>query len=219
MRADYSHDGLAHKKNILVVHDAPAYRQGVALSLKGLGFNVLEFDSLDMSAELDWDACLLHIPASDMSALVRLRRALPSRPIVALLSHPTVDDYQSALRAGAEGLVAYDADLDDIGEVLRCALRGKVRFPIGVARALADRATAAPRSLGLSDSETDLLGQLASGRSIVDIANASGYSERHMYRLVQRVYSRIGARNRSEAIAMAAKWGLLTDADVERRTG
>ncbi|WP_424641605.1 hypothetical protein [Embleya sp. AB8] len=199
------------------MHSAPAYRYGLSLGLAELGFTVHQSDSIDVSARIDWDACLMHVPSADVSAIARLRRARPSRTVVALLNEPTVDSYHSALRVGATGLVTHDADIGEIGEVLRCALRGNVRLPIAVVRALVDRTTVAPGELVLSGSETELLRQLASGRTVADIAKSRDYSERQMYRLVRDLYHRVGARNRSEAIATTAKWGLLADANHIRR--
>ncbi|MEU7133433.1 hypothetical protein [Streptomyces sp. NPDC046261] len=171
---------------------------------------------MEQAETVEWDACLVHVPDSDMAPLARLRAAWPGRSVVALLNEPDVDDYRSALRAGVQGLVAHDADLWEIGEVLRSALRGDVRLPAAVARALADRTTAAPSALALSSDETELLTQLASGAPVADIAKRSGYSERHMYRVVRHLYGRVGARNRSEAIAAVARWGLLSETGRRR---
>ncbi|TVL87532.1 hypothetical protein CD790_33160 [Streptomyces sp. SAJ15] len=139
----------------------------------------------------------------------QLRQTWPSRAVIALLEKPSVDDYRSALTAGAQGVVGHDAQIEEIGEAVRCALRGNSRLPSEVAQALADRTAAAPSALVLSGPEMDLLHQLASGTSIADVARSAGYSERQMYRLVRNLYGRVGARNRSEAIAAAARWGLL----------
>ncbi|MEU7108785.1 hypothetical protein ABZ951_27625 [Streptomyces sp. NPDC046215] len=211
MSAGCPSDDPVRGESVLVVHSAPAYRCGLALALKESGFGVHESDSIELSGGMEWDACLLHVPSDDMSEVGGLKQIWPSRSVVALLTDPTVDDYRSALRAGVEGLVAHDADLDEIGEVLRCALRGDVRIPAAVARALAERTPAVPGAPDLSVCETGLLRDLASGRAVAEIAKSSGYSERHMYRRVQHLYSRVGARNRSEAVAAAARWGLLAD--------
>ncbi|WDV53389.1 hypothetical protein PV963_25010 [Streptomyces coeruleorubidus] len=89
-----------------------------------------------------------------MSLIVELRRAWPSRAVIALLDDPGTDAYRSALRSGAAGVVAHDAEMTEIGEVVNAALEDHVRLPAATARALAARTTAsasaepAPRATG-----------------------------------------------------------------------
>jgi len=62
----------------------------------------------------------------------------------------------------------------------------------------------------LTEQECEWLSSISRGDRMVDIADASGYSERTLYRALNELWSRIGARNRSEAIALANKNGWLS---------
>lgn len=53
------------------------------------------------------------------------------------------------------------------------------------------------------------LRSLADSATVGRLARLSGYSEREMYRLLNRVYSRIGAQTRTEALLIAQRRGCL----------
>jgi DNA-binding NarL/FixJ family response regulator len=50
---------------------------------------------------------------------------------------------------------------------------------------------------------------LASGETVAELSLRLGYSEREMYRRLRRLYSRIGATGRTDALLRASRWGLL----------
>ncbi|MFE0024393.1 hypothetical protein [Amycolatopsis sp. NPDC059021] len=204
------HDArLAHHQRILIVHDLPAYRLGLVFGLKEAGFEVHDADSTDPLGDSSWQACLLPSSAEDVAALARTKERWPGLPIISLLNEPTVAGHRAALRAGADGLVAHDADITEIVGVLRAALRGATFLPSRIARALAEPEAAVPEGLGLDPQAIGWLGALSRGASVADIARAADYSERQMYRLIQDTYRKIGARNRSEAIVIATRWGVI----------
>ena len=66
----------------------------------------------------------------------------------------------------------------------------------------------------ISPWEVHWLQMLANGATVADVARDASYSEREMFRLLNRLYRAMGARNRVEAIVMAARAGLL-NSDVE----
>jgi DNA-binding CsgD family transcriptional regulator len=53
------------------------------------------------------------------------------------------------------------------------------------------------------------LRHLADSGTVASLARTVGYSEREMYRLLGGVYARLGASNRTEALLLAERWGLL----------
>ncbi|MGY5081822.1 response regulator transcription factor [Streptomyces nigrescens] len=196
--------------SVLVIHGAPAYRYGLVLGLKELGFDACEGETAEAAEQAEWDVCLLHTPTPDTSLLTRVRQSGQGL-VIALVDGLTVDNCRDVIGAGAHGVAPQDADFDDIAEALRLARWGETRVPVSLLRTLVDASPAAPSGLTLSQSETDVLCQLASGRPIADMAATLGYSERQMYRLARGIYFKLGAGNRSEAIATAARWRLLDD--------
>ena len=61
----------------------------------------------------------------------------------------------------------------------------------------------------LSAEGLELIGSLAAGRRVVDIAEALGHSERSMYRSLHRVWATLGVDSRAEGLALAARRGWI----------
>ncbi len=57
----------------------------------------------------------------------------------------------------------------------------------------------------LTDQEISWLRAIVEGDRVIDIAEASGYSERALYRALSDLWDRLGVENRHEALAMAVK--------------
>lgn len=53
------------------------------------------------------------------------------------------------------------------------------------------------------------LRELAQGSTVTALARTAGYSEREMYRLLAKLYTRLAATGRTEALLAAERWGLL----------
>jgi DNA-binding CsgD family transcriptional regulator len=53
------------------------------------------------------------------------------------------------------------------------------------------------------------LRHLSEGRTVADLADSVGYSERMMYRLLANLYRRLGARSRTKALMLAQREGWL----------
>jgi hypothetical protein len=59
--------------------------------------------------------------------------------------------------------------------------------------------------------EIGWLQRLADGITVAELAKQASYSEREMFRLLQRLYRRMGTRTRVAAIVKAARTGLLNE--------
>jgi DNA-binding NarL/FixJ family response regulator len=61
----------------------------------------------------------------------------------------------------------------------------------------------------LTDQERAWLTAAASGRTVSEIARTSGQSERTLQRRFHRIYQQLSAHNLTEALMIAAAWGLI----------
>ena len=73
------------------------------------------------------------------------------------------------------------------------------------------RHVGAPSAAMLDDGQLRLLNRLAGGAAIVDMAADLGYSERTIYRALDRLYEALGVRDRLQAVRKAAAEGLLEE--------
>jgi DNA-binding NarL/FixJ family response regulator len=85
--------------------------------------------------------------------------------------------------------------------------------PADVIRRLRDTTAAPPHPQRLSGRQVSWLRTLAAGATVTRLADLEGYSERAMYRMLQRLYVQMGVRTRTEALMRAQALGLLDAED------
>jgi DNA-binding NarL/FixJ family response regulator len=100
-----------------------------------------------------------------------------------------------------------DAPVTAVVGALRAAMEGRTVLPIPVAQQLAREA--ARWCPPLADEEIGWLRKLAHGVPVSQLAEESFHSERDMYRVLARLYARIGVAGRAEAIVAATRWGIV----------
>lgn len=194
-----------------VCDPVPAYRQGLIVALANAGFDAEAIQDPEAWAATEGRRVVL-LTASlpeDSETIKKLTGVNSELSIVVLLQDASAPAYQGALAAGASGAVPWDENPEAVIEVLRAVLEDYCLLPTGVARALA---MANGSSLGvptITDWEKQWLQMLANGVTIAELAREASYSEREMFRLLHRLYERLGARNRIEALVRAARAGLL----------
>jgi DNA-binding NarL/FixJ family response regulator len=112
-----------------------------------------------------------------------------------------------ALAAGARGLAFRDADAGRLAAALVAAARGLLALEGALASWL--HPPAATPADGLTPREAEVLSLLAEGRSNRSIAQRLGISERTARFHVESILAKLGVENRSEAIVVAARRGLV----------
>lgn len=194
-----------------VFNAPPVYALGLAGVLSQTGFSLEE-----ITDPLPWlrshhDAAVL-VAVHDISGLdvvVDLKAEAPGSVVVTLLDEINVDSVQASLSAGATGSIALNAGAEEIVLVLSAAMSDNVVLPAVVARLLAKKNGQTGRPSGIGDDEISWLIALSVGETVGGLSARLGYSEREMYRRLRRLYSRIGATGRTDALLRAARWGLL----------
>jgi DNA-binding NarL/FixJ family response regulator len=117
---------------------------------------------------------------------------------------------QSVL-AGADAVLHFDTDPDTVLAVLEQVSRGgSVLHPTQM-RAVAGLARAAGAQPGivLSRREAQILASIAEGKAVKQTARDLGISPKTVENLQGRLFRKLGARNRAQAVARAHALGLL----------
>ncbi len=185
----------------------PTFRRGLALVLAEAGFQSEEPDELDAWVMAGGRRAVV-VSGCAAERLAALRDLSPGLAIIVLLEDASLDGYRRALRAGASAAVPWDATPTTIAEVVRSAFDDQSLFPVPVAQALASTASMGVAPPGLSAIEVAWLNKLAKGMTVSELAKDVGCSSREMFRLLRSLYTKMGVRNRREALFEAARWGL-----------
>jgi DNA-binding NarL/FixJ family response regulator len=204
---------LSERPNCLVIDGHPLVRLGVRQVLLD-GFEVHETASRDEAVELvrdigDFDVAILDIgwsrnvteELSPHDAIRAMRRAAPVLGIVAHGERPERHLATAALQAGA---CAY---------VSRTAGPGELRRAVDAAVAqenFVDPAVPPKGSRGkLTRRQREILQLLANGESIMVAARELDLSQETVKTHTKNALGRLGARNRSHAVAIALRECLI----------
>lgn len=115
-----------------------------------------------------------------------------------------------ALRRGASGLVFADDVPSALGPVLKIVSRGLFAMSGEYAGALAKWASAeAATTPQLTARESDILRSIASGHTIRQTARVLGIAAKTVENTQARLFRKLGARNRTETLTIANRWGLV----------
>jgi DNA-binding NarL/FixJ family response regulator len=152
----------------------------------------------------------LRLPdGSGLDAVRSLRSSQPRLGIVVLTMYAGDDHLFGALEAGASAFVPKDAPAEEVLAAARHAVAAPDAFS---AADLADamRRRLAPSGPALSPRERQVLTLLADGLSVAKIAKALYISESTAKTHISKVYEKLGAANRAQALMTAMRTGLIT---------
>jgi len=133
--------------------------------------------------------------------------------IVMLTSRGEDDLLFRALETGASAFVAKTAPVDEVIAAIRHAAVAASSFTAsGLAVAITRRRAHSER-LALSQRESEVLGLLRDGLSVPAIALAMFISTSTAKTYVARLYDKLGAANRAQALMTAMRYGLISYED------
>ena len=150
-----------------------------------------------------FDMCMPDLDG--VEALRRLRALDPQARVIMLTTWGREVDIERALDAGARGYVLKDAGLPEIVACIRSVRKGEPHELDRMKGRLSKRSTAER----LTPRETRVLADIARGASNRLVAAALGIGEGTVKTHLKRIYGKLYARNRTEAIAVARAKGLL----------
>lgn len=213
--------------SVLIVDDQELVRAGFRLILElepGIevaGEAADGAEAVRRVAELRPDVVLMDVRMPAMDGIEATRRLTeagsPTR--VLILTTFDLDEYvYSALRAGASGFLVKDAPRDQLVSAVRTVARGDALLAPTVTRRLIERFTLSP-SPGvealpgpvdsLTSREREVLRAVAEGLTNHEIALRLVVSDATIKTHVARLLSKLGVRDRVQAVALAYECGFV----------
>ncbi|RME83030.1 MAG: response regulator [Caldilineae bacterium] len=143
-----------------------------------------------------------------------LRRTHPHCRVIILTTYDDDDYLFGALEAGAHAYLLKDVSLDELPASIRAVHAGKrLLSPLLMDRVLTEfQQMAAERvaeAHGIGQEERELLVLMADGLTNREIAERLNYSEATVKKKVQELLETMGVANRTQAVAMAIRQGLI----------
>ena len=151
----------------------------------------------------------------DLAAQVRAQDA--DVGIVVLTMYSGDEHLLGALEAGASAFVNKDAPSDDVVAAARHAVASPRAFAAEDLAGAMQRRLAAPKGPSLSPRESEVLHLLADGLSASQIGKRLYISESTIKTHIGKIYDKLGASNRAQAVMIAVRAGLVqTDGPARR---
>ncbi len=199
---------------IMAVDDHPLFREGVATLiaqdplLELVGQACTGREAIDMYRAKRPNVALVDLQLPDMDGLEvieTIRGEFTDARLIILTSCGGDIRAQRALRAGARAYLLKDCPHQEILSTIRAVHRGEKRIQPEVANALATHSV----DPALTDRELQVLTLLADGHSNREIARELRVHEDTAKGHVSNVLSKLGARDRTQAVMIAFKRGFF----------
>lgn len=202
---------------VLLVDDHDLIRQGLRRAFESEhDFEVVgDAGSVDEAITraqlLQPDVVVLDVRLPDGSGLDAARRLRAERPelgIVILTMYGGDDQLFAALEAGASAFINKDAPSDEVVAVTRHAAASPGSFTAtDLAGAMIRRST--PSGPVLTQREHETLQLLAEGLPVAALARRMYVSESTAKTHISKLYEKLGAANRAQALMAAVRLGLV----------
>ncbi len=210
---------------VLIADDHAVVRKGLR------GFLELDADLKIVGEAADGEAALrmaqdsrpdvvlmdLLMPVMDgVAATSAIRRELPDTEVIALTSVLEESLVIQAIQAGAIGYLLKDTDALKLRQAIKAAAGGEVQLSPAAAAMLMHKVKAPRSPETLTERETEVLRQLARGKSNKEIASTLFISETTVKTHVKNIMQKLGVPSRTQAALYAARIGLVSLALAEQ---
>ena len=217
---------------VVVADDQDVVRAGLSRILEGEPDLDVVAQSADGEAAVrdvlrtSADVCLMDIRMPVLDGLAATRRLLEvehSSVRVVILTTFDLDEYvYEALRVGASGFLLKDAPAEELVRGVRVAARGEATLaPSTTRRLIAEFAARRPRrqlpGQALTQREEEVLVAMSRGLSNLEIGRCLFISEGTVRTHVNRLLSKLGVRDRLQAVVLAYECGLVEPGHTSER--
>jgi DNA-binding NarL/FixJ family response regulator len=199
---------------VLSVDDHPLLREGIAMIINSQQDMTMIAQASNAAEAIrhyrDYrpDVTLMDLRLPDLSgidAMIAIRAEFPEARIIMLTTFEGDVEIKRALEAGARGYLLKNMPPNELVQVVRQVHSGKKRIPAEVAAQLADHMS----DESLTPREIEVLSHIAGGNRNRDIGERLFISEETVKVHIKHIMDKLGAKDRTQAITIAARRGII----------
>ena len=218
---------------VAVVDDQRLFAKGLSglvemldgVEVVGVAFDGEEALTLCRQTEPDVVLMDISMPRMDgISATREIRTLLPQTAVIILTAHEEDEQVFEGIKAGAQGYLLKDAELEDLSRAIRTVHAGDtIIAPELAQKMLTTFQGGKPSGRGsrlippLTERELEVVRALARGKSDRQIATALGISEKTVRNHTSNIYRKLHIFDRTQAVIYAVREGVIDVEELEYR--
>lgn len=205
---------------VMIVDDHPVTRDGLRAALgtaedvEVVGEASSGEEAVKVVNEVEPDVVFMDVRMPGMNgieATKAIRQGNPDTRVILFTVDESRASIAEAIQAGVSGYLLKDVGVDELVNAARLALEGKAVIHPTLTQAfieevrLVDRKPEAP----LSRREIEILQRVAYGATTKEVADKLGISPHTVKTHLERIFEKLGANDRAQAVAIAIRQGLV----------
>lgn len=215
----------------LIVDDHPVTREGLRTALElsddvvvVVGEAASGQEAVDQARELSPDVVFMDVrmPGMDgIEATRRIRQASPETKVILITVDESRGAISDAIKAGVSGYLLKDASADALVDAAKNAVEGNAVIHPQLTKTFIEEVRMAeggaggsggggrPSTTPLSKREREILQKVADGSTTKLVASALGISPHTVKTHLERIFEKLGANDRAQAVAIAIRTGIV----------
>jgi DNA-binding NarL/FixJ family response regulator len=217
---------------VAVVDDQRLFTKGLSglvdmlpdVEVVGIAYDGEEAVALCRETEPDVVLMDISMPKMDgISATREIRSLLPQTAVIILTAHEEDEQVFEGIKAGAQGYLLKDAELEDLSRAIRTVHTGDTIIAPDLAQKMlntfeSSKISGSSRLIPpLTERELEVIRALAQGMSDRQIANSLGISEKTVRNHTSNIYRKLHIFDRTQAVIYAIREGVIDVEELEYR--
>jgi DNA-binding NarL/FixJ family response regulator len=206
---------------ILIVDDHPVTREGLHAALdvedgvEVIGEAGSGEQAIQDAGELRPDVVFMDVRMPGMGGIEAaraIRQASPDTKVILVTVDESRASISEAIQAGVSGYLLKDTSPDELVNAARLAVEGKAVIHPQLTRAFIEEVQTAEKrgdAAALSRREKEILQKVAYGATTKEVAHDLGISPHTVKTHLERIFEKLGANDRAQAVAIAIRTGLV----------
>ena len=207
----------------LIVDDHPVTREGLRTALElsdeivvVVGEAATGEEAVEQARELNPDVVFMDVrmPGMDgIEATRRIRQAAPATKVILITIDESRGAISEAIQAGVSGYLLKDASPDALVDAAKNAIEGNAVIHPQLTKTFIEEVRLGegdgPRAAPLSKREREILQKVADGSTTRQVATELGISPHTVKTHLERIFEKLGANDRAQAVAIAIRTGIV----------
>jgi DNA-binding NarL/FixJ family response regulator len=207
---------------VLIVDDHPVTRDGLrtafnlADEIEVVGEAASGEEAIHVVAETKPDIVFMDVRMPGMNGIQATRQIRENNPDTKIILF-TIDESRAsvaeAIQAGVSGYLLKDASVGELINAARQAMAGKAVIHPSLTQAFIEEVQLVDRPSSpeapLSPREVEILQKIAYGATTKEVADQLGISFHTVKTHLERIFEKLGANDRAQAVAIAIRQGLV----------